>query len=466
MPKKKNSYLSRFRHDWQFWTLCVFLIVVFLIGGGSRADVSSLFLLRPLAVLVCAIALIGLRWEDVRSHSFLFSIALALFLLPAIHLIPLPPSLWQVLPGRDLVVELDKITDLESHWRPISLVPSETWNAFYALFVPLAVFLLAVQLDPKQRFKLLPLLITIGLISGLWGIIQIIGNPHGPAYLYRTTNSGSAVGLFANRNHQAVFLAMLFPMLAVYASTGIKGEAQMKFQTGVALAVGALLVPLTLITGSRAGLVAGIIGMICAVLLYRKPKLSTPFKRKVQKFKWQYGAGAFVILCLTALTVLMSRAQALQRLAQSDQSEELRFKTWGLIANKAWEYFPAGSGIGSFVEVYKIFEPNELLRISYFNHAHNDWLELYLTGGFAALAVLIVIIIAFARCMKLSLGEKLTSGRRVVFSRLGGVLILIFAVASLVDYPLRVPSLACVLVIAALWLNDITKPSPKTASGF
>tara|TARA_R110000796_G_scaffold8843_21_gene29120 strand:- start:38116 stop:39366 length:1251 start_codon:yes stop_codon:yes gene_type:complete len=416
--------------------------------------------------VVCAIALIGLRWDDVKSHSFLFAIAFAILLVPVIHLIPLPPSIWQHLPGRDLVVEIDKITNLQNQWRPISLVPTETWNAFYALFIPLAVFLLAVQLDAKHRFKLLPLLITIGLVSGLWGIIQIIGNPHGPAYLYRTTNSGSAVGLFANRNHQAVFLAMLFPMLSLYASTGIKGEAQMKFQTGVALSIGALLIPLTLITGSRAGLAAGIIGMLCAALLYRKPKLNTPVKRKVQKFKWQYAVGAFVVLCLTALTVLMSQAQALQRLAQSDQSEELRFKTWGLIASKAWEYFPAGSGIGSFVEVYKIFEPAALLRSSYFNHAHNDWLELYLTGGLLALVVLIIIIVAFTRCVKLSLSEKLTSGRRVAFSRLGAVVILIFALASLVDYPLRVPSLACVLVIAALWLGDITKPARQTVSSF
>ena len=40
--------------------------------------------------------------------------------------------------------------------------------------------------------------------------------------------------------------------------------------------------------------------------------------------------------------------------------------------------------------VYETFAPRTLLGESYVNHAHNDWLELWLTGGIPA------ILLAFA----------------------------------------------------------------------
>jgi O-antigen ligase len=435
-----------------YWALVSFLILTFFTGGASRADVQSLIVLRPAAVIFCGIGLWSLRSEHVRAYRFLFSMAAAIFVLVLIHLIPLPPSIWGRLPGREIITEIDKVAELGVVWRPISMVPSSTWNAFYALFVPLAVLVLGVQLSREERFKLLPWVLGLGLFSGFWGIMQVSGPSDGPLYLYNVTNNGSAVGLFSNRNHQAILLASLFPMLAVYASTSVRSEEQLGRRLWLAIGAGVVLVPLLLVTGSRAGLILGVVALLSIILVYRKPSVLTPKKRKRKKFNVRYALTGFGVLCLGALTIIMSRAEAFQRLFAAGQGEEDRFKVWVPIAKMAWKYFPFGSGIGSFVEVYQIDEPYELLSPEYYNHAHNDWLEVYMTAGLVGLILMGVAVFVWARHLLKSLCSPLGEGRGVAFERLGAAIILFLALGSIGDYPLRAPILACVFVIAILWL--------------
>lgn len=446
-----------------FWALVAFLALTFFTGGGARGDIQSLVILRPVAVIVCGIALWSLRWEHVQAHKFLFGMAAAIFGLVGFHLVPLPPSVWGSLPGREIITEIDKTAGLGAVWRPIAMVPSAAWNAFYSLFVPLAVLLLGVQLSREERFKLLPVLLGLGLLSGLWGLLQAIGDPQGPLYLYRVTNNGSAVGLFSNRNHQAILLAMLFPMLAIYAFAGVRTEEQAKVRGYVALAAGAVLVPLLLVTGSRAGLVLGVIGLASTALLYRKPVVTVPKKRRGNKLDLRWLLGAFAVLCLGALTVIMSRAEALQRISAPDQTEDLRFQAWPYIMDMAWKYFPVGSGVGSFVEVFQIDEPYSLLQPTYFNHAHNDWLEVYMTMGLPGLLILAMAIYAIALATSHAFRASAGEGRENPYARLGAVMIAIIAIGSIGDYPLRAPSLAAISVVALLWLAAKAGSSMKSA---
>jgi O-antigen ligase len=453
------------RENLRFWALAAFLVLTFLTGGSSRDDVQSLVLLRPLSVIMCGFSLVTLRWEQVNAYRFLFAVTVAIFILVIVHLVPLPPSVWGSLPGRAIVVEVDRAAQLGAVWRPISLVPLATWNAFYSLFTPLAVLLLGVQLTREQRFQLLSLILGLALLSGFWGFLQAIGPPSGPLYLYRITVAGAASGLFSNRNHQALLLAVLFPMLVIYAIAGVRSVEVAKRKGWIAIAIGVTLIPLILVTGSRAGLLAAVIALVLAVVLYRKPAIVVPSKRKATKFVPRIAIAAFAVFCLGALTILMSRAEAFRRLSAPDQVEDLRFRIWGPIADMAWRYFPVGSGVGSFVEVFKIDEPDLVLSPNYLNHAHNDWLELYLTAGLPGLILLGIAVFAFFRMAITAFRAPLGEGRTVAFSRLGAVIILLLALGSIFDYPLRVPSLMCIFVVALLWLADGGRAEAKNAGG-
>src|SRR5690606_13261800 len=108
------------------------------------------------------------------------------------------------------------------------------------------------------------------------------------------------------------------------------------------------------------------------------------------------------------------------------------------------------SGLGAFDPVYRIHEPDELLNTAYFNHAHNDFLEVVLDAGLAGLLLLGGAILWF-------LGKSLKAWRgdtsRTILPRLGSSILLLILIASITDYPARTPMIMAVVIIAAIWLN-------------
>ena len=443
---------SGFKPSALFWVLVGFLGLVFFTGGGSRADIQSLVILRPVSVLVCGYGCWTLSWDQIRHRPFLFAFTSAIFGLVILQLIPLPPSIWGNLPGRAVILQVDQVASLGKVWRPISMVPSSSWNALSSLFVPLAVLLVGVQLSREEKFQLLTVLLGFGLLSGLIGLLQVVGGQEGPLYFYNVTNNGSAVGLFSNRNHQAMFLACLFPMLSVFAFAGLQTVEQWRFRRWVSIAAGLVIIPLLLVAGSRAGLLIGLFGLATVPLLYRKPLFAHPPKRKGRRIKTAYLFVGFGVVAIGLLTVLFARAKAFERLIAPDQLQDLRLSVWGPIAQMSWKYFPFGSGAGSFAEVYQIDEPLGLLSPSYLNHAHNDWLEVVMTTGGFGLTLLLIAVAAWAIATRRAWRLPETRGRETSYSRMASVVILMIALGSVGDYPLRVPSIMCVFVIATLWL--------------
>lgn len=437
-----------------YWGLLAYLGLVFLMGGAARYDVQSLIVLRPLGVLACGFALLSLRAEHLRRYRFMAIMAALIVALAAAHLIPLPPAIWQALPGRELVVQVEAAAGLKDVWRPFTLTPTDGWNAFFSLFVPLAAFLMAIQLDAAHLRKLVLPLLMIGALSGLFGIVQAVGNPGGPFYLYRITNNGSAVGLFSNRNHQALFLIAMVPILAFYASQAVKTENAKKMRLAAAIGALVMLVPLILVTGSRQGLILGLVALVCGWFIYRTPEVVGVRRRTERKSYALAIAGACGMTVLVLLTVMASRAEALKRLLSTNVAEESRTQAWEVSARLAIDYLPFGSGSGSFVPVFQRAEPLDFLSHVYFNHAHNDFLEVWLTFGIPGVLLILAALSAYIIAVRRVVGRG--KGRPVADRLLavtGAAVILLCGLASFVDYPLRVPSIACLFVIACCWLR-------------
>lgn len=441
------------RRDRKLWLLAGWLAVVFLFGGGSRGDIQSLLYVRPAAVLVLAYGLWGLTGEQVRAHRFAFGLAAGMLALVLLHLLPLPPELWRALPGRDIVAEIDREAALGELWRPLSLVPHATRNALWAAMVPLSVLVLGVQLTANQRMRLLPVLLALGLLSALIGLLQMLGDPRGALYFYDITNNGLAVGLFANRNHQAVFLAILPPLLLVWAGARSEGAAGPIRQGWVRLwpAVAAItfIVPLILVTGSRLGVVVALVALLSLPLIFTGWRKRQAGRSRALLWGLVGGLG---VAALALLTILLGRASAFDRLLGSVADEEARVQILPVVVAMIRSYAPWGSGVGTFEQVYRVHEPRAMLGPTYMNHAHNDWLEVLLTGGIPALGLLLVAMAGFVvqsvRIFRLA-GDSQESR----LARAGLVMILVLAFASVSDYPLRVPSLACLAVVAMLWAS-------------
>ena len=455
------------RTTYRFWLLSAFLTLVSLLGGSSRADVPSLLILRPVAACVLVTGLYSLTRAHVSAYRFTFAMMAAALALIVLDLVPLPPGLWHLLPGRELMVDVDRAMGTPEVWRPLSMVPSGTWNALFAMLPPLAVLVLAAQLNPAEHRRLLPLLIGIAALCGLLGLLQVIGPGIGSFYAGAGEGPKMATGMFANPNHHAAYLACAIPMLAVFAGTDVEKAETARVRTIAAVGGIFLLIPLVGITGSRAGVVLAAIALSALPLVWRKPMAAKVARRRAPvRLDPRYVLGAGIAPASLVAAFLFYKANMATRLLGVDPLADYRFMIWRPIVSMVATYMPFGSGIGSFVEVYQIGEPLDLLRAQYVNHAHNDVFELVMTGGVPAVVLLAFALIAWGRRAYTTTVQLVDTGytprQAIRLDRLGIIAIGLLGLASLTDYPLRTPSLACLLVLAALWTGTATATARKS----
>jgi len=416
----------------------VFMSAVFFAGGSSWSDEPHLILLRPLAFVVAAIGLWSLRLQHIRQFWRVWLIFGLAASLTAAHLVPLPYHWWSNLPGRQVILEIDKAVGLGQMSRPLSMSPGATLNALLSLSVPLAVLVLASQFDGLRQRRALGVVLLLSFTSAAVGLLHATG---ADILLYSRQASQDVAGLFVNRNHQAALLALIFPMAAVAVSAGVGVGLPRKVETFVGAFMCLVAVPLVLITGSRTGmLVAG----VSLVLVFAFGLL--PLKRVAIRPWVRYSAAFASVGGLVWATIWVSRDLAIKRL--EDNMEGLRWPVWQSIVDMLPHYLPWGTGVGSYVEAYKVLEPDKLLRPTFSNHAHNEALEILFTAGIpgAALMLLAFVFLAVAVWRALS-----SSGDAALFKRLGIVAIILLAMASITDYPIRTPILSAIFALAAIW---------------
>jgi len=435
------------------------VILGFFLVGSGRDDILSLLVWRPLSAFLLALAIVTCGAQAWQRGKPLLILAIAIVALVAAHLVPLPPEMWTALPGRDILVKTYEAAGMALPWQPLSMAQARTWNALFSLAGPVALLIVALALDGRRHQQLLMLLLGLGFLSGIIGMLQALGPDNGPLYFYRISNFGMSVGLLANRNHQAILLATMYPLLAAYISLFKGRPDQLFFQRSMTIAGAALLVPLILMTGSRAGLILAVIGIGSAWWVYRKPVS----QGRVVGIRSEHrsrlvGVGIAAALLVVVLIVAVS-TPALQRLLDTDPASELRLQAFPVIVEATKNFFPFGSGIGTFVETYKIFEPDAFISGSYFNHAHNDLAEIIMTGGLPALLLAIwvavlggVAFFALMRRRKARTEDPDFSAQ--VMGRAGFAVLAMLALASVADYPLRIPALALYAIIATVWCSN------------
>ena len=106
-------------------------------------------------------------------------------------------------------------------------------------------------------------------------------------------------------------------------------------------------------------------------------------------------------------------------------------------------------------------EPFDLLSLVYFNHAHNDFLEVVLDAGVPGLLLLVAALSWWAWA---SINAwRADSGSDYVLPKLGSAMLLLVVIASVSDYPARTPMIMVMVIVAATWLSDRTRAHRSTA---
>lgn len=424
-----------------FWLSAGLLVVAFVFGGASRNNPISTMAIEVfgLALLVAtfwARAAAG-DWRMDWPGTTLAGVVLA---LPALQLVPLPPEIWTALPGRDMAVETLRIAGIEPGWSPLSLDPEATFRALLWLIPPLALFLAVSGLDARSRYWLTGVVLALCIISLVLGGLQIAGREGG---FLASPGEGEArlpIGFFANRNHQGVAMAVALPFAAAFTAIwGSESHHRTRAATIIFAAFAALLLVGTLVTRSRAGLTLAGPSLIASIGLFWTATGGSRLR-----------LGAVLMLAAAVVTFLFAAQIAISFVLDRFESlveGDARFDMWRPTIKAGADAAPFGTGLGTFDPIYRAVEPLGLMGEKFVNHAHNEYLELWLELGMPAPLALIALFLWLGRAT-LTAWSRSTS-RATVLARAGGIAVPVLLVHSAVDYPLRTQALACVVAFAA-----------------
>jgi O-antigen ligase len=296
------------------------------------------------------------------------------------------------------------------------------------------MFMAAAQLDPAGTRRLAWLWIALAAAGLALGVAQVAAPTGGLAYPYRTTNPGSLVGLFANRNHEAGFLLALLPFAAALAvppaPAGPRGAPSLSGGATRWVAWPFILIAIVAlgVIRSRAGVIlAGPAALVALAVTWRG--------RRRDVGGWPMAAVATAAGLAAVAVALFGLDPILGRFGGQARAE-FRFEAWPHVVAAARSFLPLGSGVGSFDPVFEAVEPLVMVGPTYFNHAHNDYLELWLETGWVGATILAVFLLWFLPAA----WRAWRSGSPTAQAASAAILLLM--AQSGVDYPLRTETLA------------------------
>lgn len=418
-------------------SLAVVMLMAIALGGSSQAESLAFRLFQLLAAGILGVALFRLAGAHLSLVQFLAVLLAAMWiLLVVIHLVPLPFGLASGFPGRAHVVTVFSVAGIPEQWIPLSLDAGATAAVLLALMPPLALFLAVLTANSRTRW-LLAGVIMVGVTANVMlGLGQRFQGPNSSLYLYEIANFGSATGFFSNRNNFAMLLCVAIPLIWALTHRLMRdfGTQRLLVLAGGAVTMGIVFVGLA-VSNSRSGILLGMLALTLSTAMVWSPPGSSqrPARSRL----------SLLAILGAALIVGQFGMIGLLRIAETDPLAEYRVRIGEVTLRAAADFAPLGSGFGTFPAIYAMYETPATMLSSYVNHAHNDWLELWLEGGVPA-ALLLALFLAIFIWQAVRVWNPKGPYASHVLPRAASVGALVLLVHSVVEFPLRMPALACV----------------------
>jgi len=398
----------------QPWSIAVMEITAFSLFFLFLLKSDSKLFFRPNGFLKTPNSPAPRRLRTSRGPLPLLLILFSLLMvLSLIQMLPLPQGLLNLISPSSLST-YKKFGDFASgSFHPISLNPYGTRQELFKWLAYGAVFFVVVN-HFQTRAQVLPLVKTILIMACflvVFALIQKITWNGRIFWIYpidETLRSGSGIwGTYINRNHFAGYLEMAIPLglgLLLYNAPDLKTghDAPLTKRMGRFLA-GDTLVPFTLLfllvlvmaaclimTLSR----GGILGFAASTLFFAWLTRERRSLRKKAPLLALLAAVIFAVVVLASWDILEQRFEELQKERQIS-----RLTVWKDSLGLIRDYPVVGSGLGSFEKLYMGYQTK--MPELFFDHAHNDYLELLtdtgLIGALLAMGMTLVFFLSLYR---------------------------------------------------------------------
>ena len=324
-----------------------------------------------------------------------------------------------------------------------SLIPIATERAIFWLLPAIALYLAVLQMRIQQKRRLIACLIFWIFLGAVLGLAQKGNGVESLLYFYESTNFNSAVGLFANNNHYAIAMAACLPLVwAVLVWLFNQRLERSVHPLWFVLFAGAAILFIIgfMLSGSRSGLALGMFGCLLALPLVISAD--------------QHQGAKHWLLAVLAIGLFITVQMGLYFISlqfEADPLEDLRVKIYPLVSEVATQFAPFGSGPGSFRFAF-MQEGGLLAGDKIINHAHNDYLELWMEMRWWFVLVAAPLLLAYAaKGLHVWFRGVAYQPDNLLLARAASIGLLLLMLHSFVDYPLRTSALLALSgVLAAL----------------
>jgi O-antigen ligase len=314
-----------------------------------------------------------------------------------------------------------------SHWAFYSLAPQKSLESTLFAIGALGFFLFISRFPDADQERLLNFLM-VGLFINLVAAIVEFSYGRGStasAGIFPYSLSG---GLFTNQNHFSSLVYAMIPMLAYLT-------LQRRRLPAAYLGLLILMLLVLFAAGSRAGMAIATTLAVVSLLWFWPRMQSSARKLAVL---------ATGIIVITAIAWWFGFDSSIQ----NDLRSTFYATTWRAIQ----DHWLAGTGLGTFTLIYPSYEHTGQIVSVYANHAHDEYLELWLETGLAGLALIGVFCALVARHFS-----------RSGLAEASFIAIVAIMLHSLVDYPLRTFGLAIPLAFFAAIILSVRPHSAGEA---
>ncbi len=420
----------------------VLLALCLIMGGASAAGFAANLGLQLLGLAIGVAALIAAPPPNgARTDRYLPWLAALFGIVICLQFLPLPLMVWTALPGREQIAEELALLGVVPRPALLTLSYHESIASLVWMLPAAGMFLALLTMREIPARPLALAIVGAAMLGVMVGALQYFGGQESAAYLYEYTTRGALVGFFANANHMATLLLASLPFLAaIFVSLIMQQPRYMRELTVLwGLLVAIILLGIVLAGALTGYALAGpMLALSCLIMF---PWLRRPFKLAL-------------LPALVLGVAAIGMTEEGQKLLSSDRevSERSRERMMATTLTATAHYWPTGTGLGTFREVYDDFEDGDAAGEFFVHHAHNDYLELVLEMGIFGL----IGIVAF-------LAWWLSRLRAIWLAGGGGPFIEAAIMASGVillhsawDYPLRTAAISTLLAVCCAILSRAT----------
>jgi len=318
------------------------------------------------------------RWIDLALILYVALMALQMVPLSPARRLALSPATRAI----DLRLRLDAPADpLTDTPRPLTLDADATLQSVWLGVAAVLTFWCGRSLFARSGIRTAARGIAgIGLLLAAVGIAQHATAPHS-VYWGRTFTYTEPFGPFMNRSDFAMWLIMALPLAGGYLLARLEVRQRRSGDLLSADAFDNTAMFLTVALGlMAAGLMAalsrsGLIGAIAAAIaLWIFSERRLPRRSRV----WLLGGVAALALVALAFASTSAVSRRIEETLDTRASSG-RIAIWRATLPIIRDFWLTGTGAGAYERAMLVYQPAP--HETYFNHAHNEYLQLVAEGG-------------------------------------------------------------------------------------